>query len=48
MARLKRDEKCDLRFAAPEGASDFGERAASLKRCPDTKRELAQIEAISV
>jgi hypothetical protein len=25
---------------APKGASEFGELTASLKRCPDTKREL--------
>jgi hypothetical protein len=29
-----------LTVAAPKGASNFGERTASLKRCPDTKPEL--------
>ena len=32
-------EKLGSRCPAPKGASDFEELAASLKRCPDTKRE---------
>jgi len=28
-----------FRYPAPKGASDFEELTASLKRCPDTKRE---------
>ena len=32
-------EKLVFRCPAPKGASDFEELTASLKRCPDTKRE---------
>jgi len=32
-------EKLGFRCPAPKGASDFEELTASLKRCPDTKRE---------
>jgi hypothetical protein len=32
-------EKVGIRFPAPEGASDFEEVTASLRRCPDTNPE---------
>src|ERR1700674_652869 len=35
-------KKLGFRWSAPKGASDFEELTASLKRCPDTKREFFQ------